>query len=71
MDLRERRGMQKELTRIKFRARVLSMPGGSEWLCHIGRLFGFNSKFMSPGNFGFPPKLALLLFDFIAGRKDW
>lgn len=53
----ESESFQRELQRIKFRQTLMSIPGGVQWLVHIGKLFGFSERFLGPGNFGMPQKL--------------
>lgn len=54
-------GFKQEEYRIRFRQALMSLPGGTKWLVHVGQLFGFRERLLGPG-IGLPDELRILLY---------
>ena len=48
---------QREEQRIRFRQRLMTLPGGPAWLLHVGRMYEFNEKLLAPDHIGLPKNL--------------
>lgn len=44
-----------QLQRIKWRAQLMSLPGGVDWLLHCAQLYDFSEKLLGPDHIGLPP----------------
>lgn len=52
---------REEAATILCRQRLMSVPGGVEWLLHVCRLYGHNYRFIRPSNIGVPYAVAVAM----------
>lgn len=69
MDAEMPQSFKDEEQRIRWRSQLMSCPGGVDWLCHLGRLFGWNESILGPGLVGIPRHLALAMWQRNARRS--
>lgn len=62
MNAAETEGFRREALRIQFRQALMSVPGGVEWLVHVGKLFKFREQLLGPGDFGVPTSIRVMLY---------
>ena len=54
--------LQREEVRIRFRQRLMALPGGVAYLLHVARLYDFGERLLGPDSVGLPDGLRTAMF---------